>query len=193
MSAKADLDGFDERLRKRTMAAPHPLDTVPTDPSLKPRGVIPNTPLAASAVSFLLGSLFVLGFLTFAVGGFERFWWTTYQLGFFFAAWSAFHWGEFAVTAGWNKDKCSIDSFLLENGMTYHIAHGVALLEYLITLYFKPAFKNYPRVSYAGMLLVLIGQILRSTAMIHAASNFSHAIALRKLDSHVLVTGGVYR
>lgn len=29
--------------------------------------------------------------------------------------------------------------------------------------------------------------------MIHAASNFSHVVALRKLDGHALVTDGVYR
>lgn len=109
MQTDATKDGFDERLRQRTMANSNPLDTIPKDASLKPRGVIPNTPLAISAVSFLLGSLFALGGLTFAVGGFSNLWWSTYQLGFFVAAWAAFHWGEFAVTAGWNKDKCSVD------------------------------------------------------------------------------------
>ncbi|KAI0921821.1 hypothetical protein AcW1_004305 [Taiwanofungus camphoratus] len=184
------MDSFEERLRQRTAAKT--LETTPLDPSLKPRGAIPNTPLAASTISFLLGAAFALGFLTFTVGGFQNLWWSTYQLGFFVAAWAGFHWGEFAVTAGWNRDKCSVDSFLLENGAHYHIAHGVALLEYLTTLYFKPSMKIYPYISHIGILLVVLGQALRSTAMIHAATNFSHAVALRKLDSHVLVTDGVY-
>ncbi|EED84685.1 candidate protein-s-isoprenylcysteine O-methyltransferase [Postia placenta Mad-698-R] len=175
------------------MAKSHPLDTIPTDTSLRPRGAIPNTPLAVSAVSFLLGSIFALGFLTFAVGGFQRFWWSTYELGFFVASWAVFHWGEFAVTAGWNKDKCSVDSFLLENGIQYHIAHGFAVFEYLVTLYFFPWFKRNTYVSLTGIGLVLMGQFLRSAAMIHAASNFSHVVALRKLDGHALVTDGVYR
>jgi hypothetical protein len=29
--------------------------------------------------------------------------------------------------------------------------------------------------------------------MIHASTNFSHSVAFRKRDSHVLVTEGVYR
>lgn len=44
----------------------------------------------------------------------------------------------------------------------------------------------------AGVMTVLIGQFLRSTAMIMAASNFSHAVALRKRAGHHLVTDGVY-
>jgi protein-S-isoprenylcysteine O-methyltransferase len=40
--------------------------------------------------------------------------------------------------------------------------------------------------------MVLVGQTLRSTAMIHASTNFSHAVAFRKLETHRLVTDGVY-
>ncbi|KAH9938214.1 ICMT-domain-containing protein [Fomitopsis serialis] len=189
-----DSDSFEERLRQRAKTKQsHPLDTVPTDPGLRPRGKIPNTPLAASTLAFLLGIVFALGFITFAFGGFDRFWWTTYQLGFYLAAWAAFHWGEFAVTAGWNRDKCSIDSFLLENGSQYHIAHSIAIAEYLLTLHFKPSVKSHPYVSQVGIVVVVVGQILRSSAMIHAAQSFSHVIAMRKINTHVLVTDGIYR
>jgi protein-S-isoprenylcysteine O-methyltransferase Ste14 len=40
--------------------------------------------------------------------------------------------------------------------------------------------------------MVVTGQTLRSTAMIHASSNFSHVVAFRKKDDHVLVTDGIY-
>lgn len=80
----------------------------------------PNTPLAASTTSFLLGSLFSLGLwlvlnnsniitailhptswkdVAFNLPG--------VQLPLFLAAWAFFHWAEFAVTAGWNREKCS--------------------------------------------------------------------------------------
>ncbi|PBL02394.1 ICMT-domain-containing protein [Armillaria gallica] len=185
------VDRIASTIRQRQAPVPdHPLNTIPND--IKPNGRIPNTPLAASTISFLLGSLFSLGVFTSVVGGYESYWWSTYQLGLFVAAWSAFHWGEFAVTAGWNLEKCSVDSFLLDNGSMYHIAHGTALVEYLITLYFKPSWKSYPYVTTAGVVLILVGQVLRSTAMIHATTNFSHMIAFKKQDSHVLVTDGVY-
>ena len=41
--------------------------------------------------------------------------------------------------------------------------------------------------------MVLVGQALRSAAMIHASTNFSHTVAFQKRDAHRLVTEGVYR
>ena len=99
-------EAFDRRVQERR-SMKNPLSTIPV--SIEPRGSIPNTPLAASTISFLLGGAFALGFSHFLQGGFSSPWWATYQLGFFVAAWSAFHWGEFAVTAGWNLEKCSVD------------------------------------------------------------------------------------
>ncbi|KAI0832352.1 ICMT-domain-containing protein [Trametes gibbosa] len=188
-----EVDGFDERLRQRAAAKANALDTVPAQADHQPRGLIPNTPLSVSLISFLLGSLFAFGLLLFATNGFGKYWWSTSQLGCFLAAWSAFHWGEFAVTAGWNRDKCSVDSFLLENGALYHVAHSVALSEYLITLYLKPEWKQHQHVFIAGVVLTLAGQILRSAAMIQAGTNFSHVLAFRKAQGHVLVTDGIYR
>ena len=102
-------DHFEERLRQRkAQLENHPLSTVPKAGALRPDSALPNTPLTASTISFVLGWVFSLGMFTFLRGGFGS-WWNSYQLGFFVAAWSGFHWGEFAVTAGWNLEKCSID------------------------------------------------------------------------------------
>lgn len=58
-----------------------------------------------------------------------------------------------------SNDKYQLDylltfslAFLLENGALYHIAHSVALLEYLVTLYFKPELKRHAYVSLIGEL-----------------------------------------
>jgi protein-S-isoprenylcysteine O-methyltransferase len=105
MAADA-IDGTEQRLRQRETMLKHSLQLQPQAITL--RDSIPNTPLVVSSIAFLLGGIFALGALTFLVGGF-RLWWSTYQLGFFVAAWAGFHWGEFAVTAGWNLEKCSVD------------------------------------------------------------------------------------
>jgi len=159
---------------------------------VQPHGNISNTPLAVSTISFILGFIFALGFSIFLSRDWNNIWFATYQLGFFVASWSAFHWGEFAVTAGWNRQKVSVDSFLLNNGRVYHMANGLALMEYLLTLYFRPSLKSFPYISFIGIIVVFLGQFLRSAAMIKAASNFSHAVAFRKHAKHQLVTDGVY-
>ncbi|KAE9397116.1 ICMT-domain-containing protein [Gymnopus androsaceus JB14] len=181
---------FEERLRQRERLQSHALSTIPSV-DVRIAGNLPNTPLSAATIAFSLGTVFCFG-LSILVGGLSAYWWMTYQLGFFIAAWAAFHFGEFAVTAGWNLEKCSVESFLLDNGSMYHIANGSAILEYIVTLYFMPSLKTRFWVSIVGMIMVLVGQFMRSAAMIHASTNFSHSLAFKKLDSHRLVTDGIY-
>ncbi|KAF4619832.1 hypothetical protein D9613_005322 [Agrocybe pediades] len=170
----------------------NPLNTNPV--TNIPRGNIPNTPLASSAIAFLLGSLFTFGIYSSIldlIGG-SSIPFVTYQLGLFFASWAFFHWAEFAVTAGWNFEKCSVDSYLLDNGAMYHVSNATAVLEFLVSYYFVPSSKSWSYISQIGIVLILVGQILRSTAMLHASTNFSHTVAFEKRESHRLVTDGVY-
>jgi len=74
----------------------------------------------------------------------------------------------------------------------YHIANGVALFEYLISRLIIPSSKTWPYVSQIGIVMVIFGQILRSMAMIHASTNFSHTVAHQRRDTHRLVTDGIY-
>ncbi|CAG7848608.1 Protein-S-isoprenylcysteine O-methyltransferase; AltName: Full=Farnesyl cysteine carboxyl methyltransferase; Short=FCMT; AltName: Full=Isoprenylcysteine carboxylmethyltransferase; AltName: Full=Prenylated protein carboxyl methyltransferase; Short=PPMT; AltName: Full=Prenylcysteine carboxyl methyltransferase; Short=pcCMT [Serendipita indica DSM 11827] len=164
----------------------------------------PNTPLAASTTSFLLGSLFSIGLWFFVANShiipalFKGSWASVafnqplVQLPFFIGAWAFFHWAEFAVTAGWNREKCSSHSFLLDNGKEYHIAHTFALVEFLVTWYFFPTSHQWAFITPIGVLMVIAGQVLRSAAMIHASTNFSHVVAHQHRQGHRLVTGGVY-
>jgi hypothetical protein len=43
-------------------------------------------------------------------------------------------------------------AFLLENGSLYHIAHAVAISEYLITVHFYPSLKTHTNVAFAGTI-----------------------------------------
>ena len=45
----------------------------------------------------------------------------------------------------------------------YHIANGIAIFEFLITLYFKYELKSQPYVSTIGEALLLIDVILQLT------------------------------
>ena len=99
------------------------LELRPVGPS-QPHGRIPNTPGAVSLISFVLGGICflslsllcsrvaILSIVYRGPGGHGEYWsWklAAPPLGFFLAAWSFFHWAEFAVTAGWNREKCSVD------------------------------------------------------------------------------------
>lgn len=98
-----------------------------------------------------------------------------------------------------------LQAFLLQNGWNYHAAHLAGLLEFLLEHLFLPPSQQSSHsttiatlltrpstLTYVGFCLVVFGQHLRSTAMIHASSNFSHQVAHKKRDDHRLVTTGVY-
>ncbi|KFY61648.1 hypothetical protein V497_02839 [Pseudogymnoascus sp. VKM F-4516 (FW-969)] len=43
-----------------------------------------------------------------------------------------------------------------------------------------------------GLLLVPLGQLVRSLAMVQAGGNFNHIVQARKASTHQLVTSGIY-
>lgn len=114
------------------------------------------------------------------------------QFWLFIALLCVFHYLEFVITSLYNHEKLSVDSFLLNNGRQYTYAQAVAVIEALIRYYI---FASTPRISVSilGFATLLVSQFIRSFAMVSAGRSFSHAVARRKLESHVLVTTGIYR
>jgi len=103
-----------------------------------------------------------------------------------------FHLAEFFVTAIWNPSVLSAASFMVNHSTAYTVAILVSGIEFLIRLLLFPT-KNSAFLSRIGFALVLIGQIIRSFAMITCAESFNHLIQHTKKQSHKLVTHGVYR
>lgn len=110
---------------------------------------------------------------------------------------SLFHFLEYYITAKYNPGKVHSESFLLNNGSEYLLAHTVGSLECLVESYFKPEWKMLYGVrlvlSCIGLLLVCMGQIIRTVAMYTAAQSFSHILKTKKQEDHVLVKNGIYR
>lgn len=149
--------------------------------------------------SFLLGvALTASSILTLylLVGGSSttRLW----RAPFFIALLSLFHFLEFLTTAHTNTSAANISSFLLSsNGSAYTVAHFSALLECVLTNLFLPNTSLLPSPLPAfllglGLLLVVVGQTIRSIAMFQAGTNFNHIVQRRRNPSHHLVTSGIY-
>ncbi|KAI5465506.1 Isoprenylcysteine carboxyl methyltransferase family-domain-containing protein [Mariannaea sp. PMI_226] len=121
-----------------------------------------------------------------------------WRVPFFILALSTFHFLEFWTTAERNTRAATIDSFLLTaNWPSYAIAHSVAILECTIVSIVFPdrnwvPFGLGPYLLGLGLFLVVIGQMARSTAMMHAGASFNHMVQTRKADSHQLITTGIY-
>ncbi|KAI0380929.1 ICMT-domain-containing protein [Hypomontagnella monticulosa] len=121
-----------------------------------------------------------------------------WRLPFFIAALSTFHFFEFWTTAKYNTPVANIGSFLLTaNWPAYAIAHVTASLECLFTKLLFPDRSWAPLYSghiilLLGFIMVLVGQFVRSAAMVQAGQSFNHTIQHRKKDTHALVTTGLY-
>ncbi|KAF9893425.1 hypothetical protein FE257_010737 [Aspergillus nanangensis] len=129
-----------------------------------------------------------------------------WRLPFFLASLSLFHFLEYYVTAAYNTRYASVSAFLLSsNGWAYNVAHTSAALECLISHWFWPATTNNNNHSdyltstsglklpvVIGVVLMVIGQTVRTLAMVQAGSNFNHTVQVERKEDHVLVTSGVY-
>jgi len=142
----------------------------------------------SAIISYILG---IVGGLCFILTFNKK-----YGNFFAFVSWlSLFHNMEFVSTAAFKREVCSIDSYLLNHSTGYHLAMAAGMAEYWVErLYFKDAaWKGFNFVSCIGLLLVIAGQLTRSTAMFTCKSNFSHHIEEVKRPQHILVKNGIYK
>ncbi|KAI0128917.1 Isoprenylcysteine carboxyl methyltransferase family-domain-containing protein [Xylariales sp. AK1849] len=121
-----------------------------------------------------------------------------WRVPFFFAALSTFHFLEFWTTAKYNTSEAKIESFLLtSNWPMYAIAHTSATVECLFTKLIWPTRSLAPLYTgnillMIGLILVIVGQFVRATAMMQLGTNFNHIVQERRKTGHELVTSGIY-
>lgn len=136
--------------------------------------------------SALLGSVFASGILL------NQYYVDWRYLGWYLCALSFFHFSEYIMTALYNADKLSVDSFLLNHSPEYKIAAVASWTEFLVEFFLIPAVKRQLILSIIGLCMVIFGEVMRKLAMVTAKSNFTHLVQYTKRHKHVLVTWGIY-
>lgn len=119
------------------------------------------------------------------------------SINFYIISLCAFHFLEYFITARYNPGKVHADSFLLfGNGKEYIGAHTFALMECLIEYTIWPQSRTTKGwkgvVITSGIVLTVLGQLIRSLAMKTAGQSFSHILKRKKEEDHTLVTNGLY-
>lgn len=166
---------------------------MPCDESFYPGGCRSLTAIGeqAFAIGFLFASS-LAGLLWLTIDGVDPLW----RLPAFIACLGVFHFLEYETTARYNVLTLRSSSFLLfTNGAAYNIAYASCIVEIIVSRVFFPEFQAAWVNRYtigAGLALVVLGQVVRSTAMCTAGSNFNHTPAMTKRDGHELVTNGIY-
>ncbi|EUC48002.1 hypothetical protein COCMIDRAFT_34565 [Bipolaris oryzae ATCC 44560] len=170
--------------------------TQPRNPNIISQDFYPHGKRSLSGIAvraFCLGSALVSGLAGAAILAYHgnHLW----RPCLFLSTLALFHFLEFYTTAAYNTPVAKVASFLLSNGDQYRIAHTMAFTETIITSYFFPGYQSYihrPWVIAIGVILIAIGQTVRSIAMIQAGTNFNHMVQSSKNDGHELVTHGLY-
>lgn len=74
----------------------------------------------------------------------------------------------------------------------YVIAMSLGLAEYILERNYIPHLFFNSTISRIGLLSITIGEMVRKTAIITAQKSFTHDIAQRTRQGHILVTTGIY-
>lgn len=97
------------------------------------------------------------------------------------------------INSGFNFGNILVSFPALLISKQYIIAMVCALMEYAIELVMFPELKEHWWVSNFGLLMVVIGEAIRKTAVLTAGRSFTHTIKVRREQHHQLVTHGIYR
>lgn len=145
-----------------------------------------NPPDEIALTSLNLGILFGFALATLLLSNYK-------PPSIYLMSLAIFHFLEFYITAKYNPKKVHKESFIINNGSSYTVAHSIALIEVTLGYIFFPNVKkSFLWIRIIGFLLIVGGQIIRSWAMITAGKSFSHLIVTNRSDDHELVTHGIY-
>ena len=105
-----------------------------------------------------------------------------HTLGLYLMILSLFHYGEFQSTSliNNNNNSITIQAFLLDNSIEYHLALAISLTEFSIESWYFPnqKFIFHPYLTYTGLIICIVGDSLRKLAMYTAGHNFNHIIQI---------------
>ncbi|KAF9608530.1 hypothetical protein IFM89_009896 [Coptis chinensis] len=103
-----------------------------------------------------------------------------------------FHTSEYFLAIFFHgKFNVPLSSLLISK--EYILAMGCSVLEYLVEIYMFPQMKEHWWISNVGLVLVMIGEVVRKMAIITAGRSFTHLIRTRRDERHQLITHGIYR
>jgi protein-S-isoprenylcysteine O-methyltransferase len=198
MASSTDIDSPTHRLDAKLRQFQRAQEAEPQDSKYVPRAFWSDGQRSLSGIAiraFFLGNGAVLGlFLSLALSYNDSRLWRPF---FFIGTLCIFHFLEFYTTAKYNTPSARVESFLLTNGSQYRMAHTIALIETTITsaVPFLSAWQariNPALIIALGIVMIVIGQVVRSMAMAQAGTNFNHQVQSQRNDGHELVTSGIY-
>ena len=115
-----------------------------------------------------------------------------YQILIYLITLCIYHYAEFFSELLFHFKDLQKDAFLIYQNKKWVIATASSFIEYFIEIFFFPNLKMVKILFVLGIIMTIIGQYFRISALFTGKSNFTHKIQLTKRKSHVLVKHGIY-
>ena len=104
-----------------------------------------------------------------------------------------YHWLEFLICCYYHPNTANFDSFLVNQSTEFGIAMIASWIEFWVEVWFFSSKTSFVFVNLIGLIIIVLGQAIRSLSMIQAGASFTHLLAYSKTARHRLITGGLYR
>ncbi|KAJ2793919.1 farnesyl cysteine-carboxyl methyltransferase [Coemansia guatemalensis] len=115
--------------------------------------------------------------------------------GLYVAVVALYHMLEYLSVALYNPSRTELGSFMFnpDGGNRYSVAMAVSVAEYLIECWAFGRTKEPSAITVAGLVVAIVGQVIRTLAMVTAKVSFNHYVATQRAVDHQLITHGIYR
>ncbi|KAJ4815881.1 Protein-S-isoprenylcysteine O-methyltransferase [Rhynchospora pubera] len=113
------------------------------------------------------------------------------QISQFVGAVLFFHVSEYLLAIYFHgRSNVSCSSLLISKH--YVIAMAFALIEYIVEITLIPQWKENWFLSNCGLVMILVGEVIRKVAIVTAGRAFTHMIRIYYEEHHELITHGIY-
>lgn len=115
-----------------------------------------------------------------------------YQILLYLITLCIYHYTEFFSELLFHFKDLQKDAFLIYQNKNWVFSTLSSFLEYFIEIFLFPKLKDIKILFILGLIMTIVGQYFRVSALFTGKSNFTHKIQLTKRKTHVLVKHGIY-
>ena len=115
-----------------------------------------------------------------------------YQFFLYIITLTIYHYTEYFSVLIYHFKDLSFSSYLIDQSKYWVFASVFSLSETLIGTFYFHELKQNKFFFILGLILTIIGQIFRISALYTGKNNFTHLVSYNKQKGHVLVKNGIY-
>ena len=115
-----------------------------------------------------------------------------FQIHLYYISLVIYHYTEYLSVLIYHFNKCSWHSFLIDQSKEWIFSILFSFGEYYIEMIYFKKIKTCLIFIILGLIILIIGQFFRISALFTGKISFTHVISYKKKKEHVLVTNGIY-